>query len=114
MCFVKLLIPVLSMDRVREMSGSKIIMNEPQSQRKRRREYSKHGLTAMKSALYKPGAHAIDGRTKVGRALAEWREELVADIGGESAISTQQLAIIDLAVKTKLLPSQAGSTTPRA
>ena len=57
----------------------------------------------MKSALSKPGANVIDGRTKLGRALAEWRAELVADLGGESAVSTQQLAVIDLAVKTKLL-----------
>ena len=67
------------------------------------RTYSKHGLTAMKSALSKPGANVIDGRTKVGRALAEWREELVIDLGGESVVSTQQFAVIDLAVKTKLL-----------
>lgn len=44
---------------------------------------------------------AVDGRTGVGRALSAWRADLVADLGGDP--STAQLAVIDLAVKTKLL-----------
>ncbi len=42
-------------------------------------------------------------RTTLGKALAQWRADLVADLGGRDAISTQRAAIIDLAVKTKLL-----------
>jgi hypothetical protein len=45
----------------------------------------------------------IDKRTAVGRALADWRQELVRDLGGPETVSTQQLAVIDLAVRTKLL-----------
>jgi len=72
------------------------------------RQYSKHGLTAMKSALSKPGARAIDGRTKIGKALLQWRNELVEDLGGVDAVTTQQLAtqqlaIVELAVKSKLM-----------
>jgi hypothetical protein len=45
----------------------------------------------------------IDGRASVGRALIAWRVQLVSDLGGEEAISTQQSALVDLAVRTKLL-----------
>ena len=36
-------------------------------------------------------------------AIRKWRAELIADLGGNDAISTQQVAIIDLAGKQKLL-----------
>ncbi len=42
-------------------------------------------------------------RTALGRALAQWRAELIADLGGSEAISTQQAVVIDLAAKTKLM-----------
>ncbi len=35
--------------------------------------------------------------------MAEWRKELVDDLGGPDAISAQQSAVIELAVKSKLL-----------
>lgn len=54
-------------------------------------------------AVIELGPRALDGRTKVGRALEAWRTQLVGDLGGEAHVSTQQHAIIDLAVRTKLL-----------
>jgi hypothetical protein len=36
-------------------------------------------------------------------ASFRWRRELVADLGGEDSISTQQSAPVDLAVKSKLI-----------
>jgi hypothetical protein len=36
-----------------------------------------------------------------GRALAKWRLDLIQDLGGD--VSTQQSALVDLAVKSKLL-----------
>jgi hypothetical protein len=39
----------------------------------------------------------------VAKALKRWRLELVADLGGRDNLSTQQDAIIDLAVKQKFL-----------
>ncbi len=47
--------------------------------------------------------HALDRRTKAARELLRWRAELVTDLGGEEAVTTQQLAVIDLSVRTKLL-----------
>ena len=74
-----------------------------ESPSRHRRTYSKHGLTPLKRAVKGLGSRVIDMRTSLGKALAEWRGDLVADLGGREAISTQQSAVIDLAVKTKLL-----------
>ena len=67
------------------------------------RTSEKHGLFSMKRALRELRDRALDGRTSVAKALAEWKAELIDDLGGRQAISTQQTAIIDLAVKTKLM-----------
>jgi hypothetical protein len=67
------------------------------------RTYSHHGLTTLRTALDVAGKRLQSRRYKLGRALWQWRSELVADLGGAEAISTQQATVIDLAVKTKLL-----------
>ena len=63
----------------------------------------KHGLVALKRAVSTLGRRTIDGRTLVGKALAAWRSDLIADLGGLDAVSTQELALIEEAVKTKLI-----------
>ncbi len=63
----------------------------------------KHGLRRLKAAVKALGSRAIDGRTTLGKALGQWRTELIADLGGPDAVSVQEQAIVDLAVKTKLL-----------
>ena len=78
-------------------------MNGRKPSKKPQRQYTKHGLSTLKRAVKTLGARAIDARTKVGRALLQWRDDLVADLGGPEAVSTQQVAIVDLAVRTKLL-----------
>ena len=60
-----------------------------------------HGLTILKRAVNGLGNRVIDQRTVTGKALAKWRTDLERDLGGD--ISTQQGAIVDLAVKSKLL-----------
>jgi hypothetical protein len=70
---------------------------------KARRQYTKHGLIRLKRAVSTLGNRAIDRRTSVGRALAAWRGELLADLGGIEAVSTQELALVEEAVKTKLI-----------
>ena len=47
------------------------------------------------------GNKAIDKRTTLGKSLAKWRADLIQDLGGD--VSTQQAALVDLAVKSKLL-----------
>ena len=61
----------------------------------------KHGLYVARRVLMDYGKRVIDGRSSTGKALLKWRRELIADLGGD--ISTQQDAIVDLAVKSKLL-----------
>jgi len=68
---------------------------------KGRRAYQMHGLTVLKRAVNTVGNRLIDKRTVTGRALAKWRADLIGDLGGD--VSTQQAALIDLAVKSKLL-----------
>lgn len=62
-----------------------------------------HGIGLMKRALSALGSRAIDRRSKVGKALSQWRVDLVNDLGGLQEISTQENAIIDLCVREKLL-----------
>jgi hypothetical protein len=53
-----------------------------------------HGYHTLRAAVTELGSRAILGNTKLGYALKKWRSELVEDLGGEDAISTQQSAII--------------------
>jgi hypothetical protein len=62
-----------------------------------------HGFSVLKQAVNGLGNRAIDRRTVTGKALAQWRKDLIADLGGIDNISTQQSAIIDLCVKSKLI-----------
>jgi hypothetical protein len=71
--------------------------------RRRSRRYQKHGLITLQNAVRQLGDRAIDPRTPVGRALAAWRSDLIADLGGPESVSTQQIAVVDLAVRTKLI-----------
>jgi hypothetical protein len=69
----------------------------------RRRRYSKSGFYALKSTLRQLGPRTIDRRTSLGKHLAAWRADLVTDLGGEEALSTQQRALVDVIVRQKLL-----------
>ena len=67
----------------------------------RRREV--HGFSTLRRAVRELGDRAVDGRTRVGRALLAWREDLVADLGGTDALSTQRALLVDVIVRQKLL-----------
>src|SRR5438445_13312622 len=76
----------------------------PRRRTKRPKRYQKHGLHKLQRAVQTLGKRALPSRsTALGRALHEWRVSLITDLGGPDAVSTQQLALIDLAVRTKLL-----------
>jgi hypothetical protein len=57
----------------------------------------------MKNALIRSKQVRLDMRFRTGKALVRWRLELVQDLGGENNISTQQAALIELAVRSKLM-----------
>src|SRR5262249_32593728 len=63
----------------------------------------RHGLNSMKNALVRSKQVRLDMRYRTGKALVRWRLELVEDLGGEDSISTQQAAVIELAVRNKLM-----------
>src|SRR5437763_16104555 len=74
------------------------------TRQERRRPYLKSGIYALRNAVLTLGSRALPPKsTALGRALHEWREALLADLGGVEAVSTQQAALVDLAVRTKLL-----------
>lgn len=65
-----------------------------------------HGLYRLKAAVKELGTRGlrvVDRRTTVGRELAAWRGALETDLGGGEALSTQQRALVELCVRSKLL-----------
>jgi hypothetical protein len=64
-----------------------------------------HAYAPLKRAVRVLGTKAVDRRTRVGKALDAWRRDLIADLGGLENISTQERALIDEAVLTKLILS---------
>jgi len=76
-------------------------MNNNGNGKKKPRGYQKH--TTLKKAVKGLGGRVIDKRTQLGKALAKWRTDLIQDLGGRENISTQQEALVDLAVKSKLI-----------
>ncbi|MFN8545729.1 MAG: hypothetical protein U0807_16205 [Candidatus Binatia bacterium] len=79
-------------------------MMPPRTPRERRRSYQRSGVYALKKAVRTLGNRALPSkRTALGRELAAWRDDLLRDLGGTDAVSTQQRALVDLAVRTKLL-----------
>jgi hypothetical protein len=68
-----------------------------------------HAYAPLKRAVKVLGTRAVDRRTRIGKALEQWRADLIADLGGLENISTQERAIIDEAVLTKLILSSISS-----
>ena len=79
-------------------------MNGPDDCRDRGGRPPTHGRYSLMRGLSRASRRTmLDQRTTVGRALAAWRSELLADLGGIEAVSTQELALVEEAVKTKLI-----------
>ena len=62
-----------------------------------------HGLLTLRRHLMDLGSRAIDGRSTVGIALRKWRQELIEDLGGEDSLSRQELSLIELAARSKIM-----------
>jgi hypothetical protein len=60
------------------------------------RPYAKHGLLTLKRAIKELGHRAIDGRTSLAKALESEQRELVQALGGESEVSPQEKAIVQM------------------
>jgi hypothetical protein len=68
----------------------------------RQRTRSRMGLNALKARVNVRGLQAIDQRTAAAQALLGWRRDLLTDLGGETAVSAQQHALVEAAVRTRL------------
>ena len=66
-----------------------------------------HGMNTLKRAISALGKRTVDKRTTVGKQLAAWRSDLLTDLGGIDSVSTQELALVEEAVKVKLLLNSA-------
>ena len=77
----------------------------PRKSPKTRRVYQKHGLYALKGAIKEANGHGdwLGSLGEVGVALKAWKADLVADLGGEEAVSTQERAVVDMSVRTHLM-----------
>jgi hypothetical protein len=63
---------------------------------------SRHGLTAVKSAVKCRGLSVVDMRTSAARSLMQWRSALIRDLGGEESLSAQKMALVEAVTRTRL------------
>jgi hypothetical protein len=66
------------------------------------RPYSRHGLNPIRNRVMVAGLEVVDQRSAAARALGQWRRDLVADLGGEAAITAQQRALVEVVSRTRL------------
>jgi hypothetical protein len=62
-----------------------------------------HRLYALKRAVAEAGDRWLDDLRDTGRALRDWRDGILADLGGPDAVSAQERVIVELATKTYLM-----------
>jgi hypothetical protein len=60
------------------------------------------GLSALKEKVKIRGLNVIDRRYTAGRALFEWRDELLTALGGEENVSPQKRVLVDAVVRTRM------------
>ncbi len=60
-------------------------------------------VALLKRSLGVLGSRGIDGRSRVGKALAQWRGNLVADLGGEENLSTQEQVLVEQVTRLHLI-----------
>jgi hypothetical protein len=68
-----------------------------------------HGLYRVMSRVMLEGFNGIDRRTAVARDLMQWREGLIAALGGQEHLSLQRMTLVDLACRTKALVDHTDS-----
>jgi len=71
------------------------------------RTYTRHGLNASMARVKLRGFRAIDRRMVAARQALGWRRELLEDLGGETAVSAAQLALVEVATRTRLFIDHA-------
>jgi len=67
------------------------------------KKVTKTGLKRLKRRLSVRDMTAVDGRTRPVRAVARWKRELVAALGGGEMVTPQKMALVDAVARTMLL-----------
>ena len=67
-----------------------------------KRAYTRHGLSATKAQVKLRGLTTIDRRTAAAQDFAQFKQDLLADLGGEENVTTQELQLVDLACRARL------------
>ena len=73
---------------------------------KGKRKNQRSGYYRLKGAVdeaLRRGLNVLDCSTPGGRALAQWRDSLIADLGGREALTAQQLALVEITTRDKLV-----------
>jgi hypothetical protein len=63
---------------------------------------NRHGLDAVKRRVRVKGLEAFDLRSAAAKRMIEWRDELLASLGGADNISAQEYALVEMLVRTRL------------
>jgi hypothetical protein len=61
-----------------------------------KRRYQTHGVTALAKALSRQGLRALDGRSALARHVRDFCAGVVADRGGQDALSTGQHKLVEV------------------
>lgn len=75
-------------------------MNDAKPYNETKATSTTHGLGVLKRAVKELGARALDNRTSLAKELQAEREELMQALGGESEVSPQERAIIQMMLKS--------------
>jgi hypothetical protein len=73
------------------------------------KSYHTSGTQRLKQAVKVLGSRTIDQRTSVGKALAAYRDDLIADLGGAENLSRQEHLLVEEVVITMLLLSSVNA-----
>ena len=75
----------------------------PEASTRPRRSYRSHGFTSLLRGRSKADARQIDGRSSLGQAMAQYKANLISDLGGQENLSTQELTIVEMVSKDWLI-----------
>lgn len=77
-------------------------MNDAKPYHEAKATSTTHGLGTLKKAVKQLGAKVLDGRCRLAKELENERHELTQALGGESEVSPQERAIIQMIAQKRI------------
>lgn len=68
-----------------------------------RKTRQSHGFTGQIKGRYTADRSQIDGRSALGQAVAAYRADLLASLGGAESLSAQELTLVEMCAKDWLI-----------